>query len=142
MTGLAVGITFVVLFSFFFGSGIIPIAEPVDATMAQQKHEDWLAQTAYNLPEVNDFRARYGEVGATSHSFSDFDAAVICYTYPPIPCDPENEDKIIASLEVTMDAKGQPIKFTIYCNSNGLKGGGTGEEIDVKEFLETSAYCP
>lgn len=145
IAGLAVGIFFIVLFSFFFGYDTVPIAQPIDDVMARQKHEDWLVQTSYNLPEVNAFRQKYPHVGVTGHSSSDFGGIIVCYAVPnSIPCNHEgnNDELISAYLEIRMDDNGRPINFTIYCNSGNGAAGGTAARMDVKAFLEETEHCP
>jgi len=138
IAGLAVGIGFI----FTLGAmQAVPLTS-IDAISARQQHDDWLAQTAYRLDEVRAFREKFPQVGATGYSSSDSRGMTICYTAPPIPCEHENNDMITAYLEVTMNENGQPLSFTIYCDSGKDVDVLTGVQIDVKIFLQTAPHCP
>lgn len=134
VVGLAVGIAFILLISLHFSSGGLSFS-------ATQQHDDWLSQTAYNLPEVKAFRDKYGQIGATGHSLSGLDGMRICYTFPPMPCESQFDDNLKAYLEVTLDVNGKPLAFILYCYSERGSDHLLGSKIEVKHFLETSEYC-
>jgi hypothetical protein len=138
IAGLAVGIGFVLIVN-YLQTPTVPNFYPD----AKQSQDDRLASAAYNLKEVKAFREKFPFVGATGYSSSDSGGMVLCYTYPSIPCDhEENDDKIAAYLEVRMDGDGNPIDFTMYCNTSGGTAVMAGQKIDVEGFFKKCQALP
>jgi hypothetical protein len=130
IAGLAVGIGFVLTVSYMQAPAV-----PNFYPDARQSQDNSIASAAYNLKEVQAFREKFPFVGATGYSSES--GMVVCYTYPSIPCDhEENDDKIVAYLEVRMDAEGNPIDFKMYCNTSGGTAVMAGQKIDVIGFFE------